>query len=154
MSHQPDLLMSLARDGPANLYPKLASERVMRITVPSGLTLSELSTQSGRPGLLVKMLLASKQWASLTYSLTWTGRAINRKHSIFRLQASVLAMNDDDFSSLPTPIARDYKDSIAPVFRNGIQQSDTLGRVIAGTPHPEFVEALMGYPIGWTDLKD
>jgi hypothetical protein len=149
-----DQLTLFQQDGPASLYPKLALERVQRITVASGLKLSDLSPNSGPLGLLVKMLLASKQWASMTYSLTWTGRAINPKHSIFRLRASVLDTNDDAFSSLPTPIARDWKDSEAPVFRNGIRQKDTLGRVIGGTPHPEFVEEVMGYPIGWTDLED
>jgi hypothetical protein len=28
------------------------------------------------------------------------------------------------------------------------------GKRISGSLNPEFVEYLMGYPIGWTDLKD
>jgi len=30
-------------------------------------------------------------------------------------------------------------------------QTPTLPDEIGGTPHPEFVEQLMGFRIGWTD---
>lgn len=56
-------------------------------------------------------------------------------------------------SSLPTPTSRDYKDGTAPRIRNGRLQRDTLGRAIGGPPNPTFVEWLMGFPNGWTDLE-
>jgi hypothetical protein len=33
------------------------------------------------------------------------------------------------------------------------RNSMTIGAILGGTPNPEFAEWLMGWPIGWTDLK-
>jgi len=60
----------------------------------------------------------------------------------------------------PTPTARDYKGcSPGGRFRNGVKQLDTVDRVVnhldgPGALNPMFVEWLMGYPTGHTDLKD
>jgi hypothetical protein len=67
----------------------------------------------------------------------------------------------------PTPAARDYKgangyettikklaDGGRPhldQFPNAVQLAE--GRSIRGTLNPQWVEWLMGFPIGWTDLK-
>jgi hypothetical protein len=53
----------------------------------------------------------------------------------------------------PTPTSRDWKDGSAPRFREGVQQFDTLGRAVGGTLNPQWVEWLMGFPVGWTDLS-
>ena len=53
----------------------------------------------------------------------------------------------------PTPVARMYKDngkSPSELERN----SETLAMVAGGSLNPTWVEWLMGYPKGWTDLKD
>jgi len=53
----------------------------------------------------------------------------------------------------PTPTARDYKDngkSPAELARN----SKTLATHAGGQLNPQWVEWLMGYPVGWTELKD
>tara|TARA_Y100001937_G_scaffold60064_1_gene82361 strand:- start:131 stop:721 length:591 start_codon:yes stop_codon:yes gene_type:complete len=52
----------------------------------------------------------------------------------------------------PTPTARDYKDngsSPAELARNSV----TLATHAGGSLNPQWVEWLMGYPEGWTDLK-
>lgn len=52
---------------------------------------------------------------------------------------------------LPTPCARDYKDngsSPAELARN----STTLATKAGGPLNPTWVEWLMGWPLGWTDL--
>jgi hypothetical protein len=63
----------------------------------------------------------------------------------------------------PTPAARDWKDGRKPYSRkkNGEATQDTIGRVLAasgetegGLLNPTWVEWLMGFPIGWTDLED
>jgi len=63
----------------------------------------------------------------------------------------------------PTPTARDWKDGRKPYDRkkNGEATQDTIGRLLAkrgetkdGLLNPTWVEWLMGYPEGWTDLKD
>ena len=50
----------------------------------------------------------------------------------------------------PTPQATDWKRDGRP---HGFDQQD-LPRVIGGQLNPTWVEALMGYPFGWTDLSD
>jgi hypothetical protein len=53
----------------------------------------------------------------------------------------------------PTPTARDWrsgKASQATMDRN----SRPLSEVIGGQLNPTWVEWLMGFPIGWTDLED
>ena len=55
--------------------------------------------------------------------------------------------------SFPTPTARDHKDngsSPAELNRN----TKTLATHAGGTLASEWVELLMGYPKGWTDLKN
>ena len=63
---------------------------------------------------------------------------------------------------LPTPKARDYRTGDNPDSRrarekqSGACHSPDLNDVAApsGQLNPEFVEWLMGYPAGWTELKD
>jgi len=52
----------------------------------------------------------------------------------------------------PTPTAHTAKETNAPseAFRN----EPTLASLVGGSLNPQWVEWLMGYPIGWTDLKD
>ena len=82
-----------------------------------------------------------------------------------------LAKRADDYGNLeevvartmwPTPTARDYKDSgeNMNLYRNE-RQNTQLGVVAkrsepqrVGSLNPQWVEWLMGYPEGWTDLKD
>jgi hypothetical protein len=53
----------------------------------------------------------------------------------------------------PTPTARDYKDnghSPAELARNSV----TLATHAGGSLNPAWVEWLMGYPVGYTDLNN
>ena len=60
----------------------------------------------------------------------------------------------------PTPTARDYKGQnsmkhINEKPRHNSQLPNALRKEgIIGSLNPTWVEWLMGYPIGWTDLKD
>lgn len=56
---------------------------------------------------------------------------------------------------MPTPCARDWKDGLTPA-RNG-KHSPSVAVAVAASGHtgylnPAFVEVIMGFPIGWTDL--
>jgi len=51
----------------------------------------------------------------------------------------------------PTPQARDHKGASGRSMK-GLEKD--LPFVIGGSPNPEWVEWLMGFPIGWTDLED
>jgi hypothetical protein len=64
--------------------------------------------------------------------------------------------------TLPTPCKRDYKGMSSKKWRertpaearkSGCKSWATLPDAIGGTPHPEFLEAVMGFPIGHTELR-
>ena len=52
------------------------------------------------------------------------------------------------YGMLPTPTLADSKN----VGRNGLHQNN-LHKITEFHLNPEFVEEMMGFPIGWTDLK-
>ena len=59
----------------------------------------------------------------------------------------------------PTPTSRDWKGPGQGRIRNGKLQTDTVDRAVlhrtgTGQLNPTWVEWLMGYPSGWTALKD
>jgi hypothetical protein len=63
--------------------------------------------------------------------------------------------NGNESSSWPTPAAQDGKNSTLPPSQ---EHRDTLpGQLIRqgqqGYLNPEFVETLMGFPQGWTDIS-
>lgn len=51
----------------------------------------------------------------------------------------------------PTPMATDAKNNGSPGQQR--RHSPQLGAVVGGALNPQWVEWLMGWPIGWTDLK-
>jgi hypothetical protein len=57
----------------------------------------------------------------------------------------------DAVKKYPTPTRRDYKSGTGAQDRPG--HSPPLSNVIGGTLNPTWVEWLMGWPLGWTDLK-
>jgi hypothetical protein len=57
----------------------------------------------------------------------------------------------DAVKKFPTPTRRDYKSGTGAQDRPG--HSPPLSNVIGGTLNPTWVEWLMGWPLGWTDLK-
>lgn len=58
--------------------------------------------------------------------------------------------------SFRAPNARDWKGMSAKSWRERTtgDPTPTLPDQIGGVPHPEFVEELCGFPIGWSDLED
>ena len=68
-------------------------------------------------------------------------------------------INENGFSYWPTPTCRDYKDtgkwtSLARfVDKKRLACSLAAIEKVSGQMNPAFPEFLMGFPIGWTDLK-
>lgn len=52
---------------------------------------------------------------------------------------------------LPTPMAHNAKEGAYPA--EGKRNTPTLAWFLGGKIHPEYTEWMMGWPIGWTDLK-
>ena len=79
--------------------------------------------------------------------------------SLSNLREAVNPRTQEIFNSLlPTPTATDYKGRSGQGFidRHGKRRiSDVLTRIGDNTYlNPQFVEEMMGFPIGWTDVKD
>ena len=62
-----------------------------------------------------------------------------------------LSLNDQIAHLYPTPTASDAKNNGNPLREN--RHSPGLNGAAGGSLNPNFVEALMGFPIGWTELK-
>ena len=53
-----------------------------------------------------------------------------------------------------TPCARDYKGYTMRYGESVCNQLREIWPDTSGAPHPEFVEEILGFPLGWTDLED
>lgn len=73
-------------------------------------------------------------------------RAFTRGHGISLPQHTRL---------FPTPAARDYRSPNSKPYaeRGGGKKGEQLPNFVGGQLNPNWVEWLMGYPIGWTALK-
>lgn len=59
--------------------------------------------------------------------------------------------NTENWASLPTPVARDWKGRST---RNGALPNSFVPTGGGTYLNPSFVEEMMGYPVGWTDLSN
>lgn len=173
---QPSLL---PQDSLASLSVLPGSNSAKQMTATSGLKLSQLLKPSNLTGYCLKMLLESSTWHSTLCYLTWKVRTTPLKRLLFQLVPSTLGTDEIGFGLWPTTTNRDWKgerqgynrgwgidpnDAIkmlpTPEAQNqgGYQVSNgkkipRLGTVIGGQLNPNWVEWLMGFPIGWTDLN-
>ena len=53
----------------------------------------------------------------------------------------------------PTPTERDFKSADMNPYSNRFSQKTELNSVVGGQLNPTWVEWLMGFPLGWTDLS-
>ena len=67
------------------------------------------------------------------------------------LKEVVNGLWDKEFPMLPPPMAHNAKEGGYPAEYT--RNTPTLGAHCGGKIHPEFTEWMMGWPIGWTDLK-
>lgn len=167
-------------DSPASRSVSPGSAEARRMTVTSGLRCSELLKKSGPLGLLEKTLLESSIWRSTRCYLTWKTKDTKQGRLLFRLAASTPRTGGTDAPLWHTPTANDGKNSSMPPSQAARKQlvgqvmrqmmwttpcaSDSTvssGRgnhrsmrtEIGGQLNPTWVEWLMGFPLGWTDLS-
>jgi hypothetical protein len=106
------------------------------------------------------MFLDTSTWASTKCYLTWKVKATPSNHLLFQLAPSMPRTDETGFGLWPTPTANED----AAGTPNGKMQAmlgnhpDVRGTTPEewqrGSLNPQWVEWLMGYPSGWTDLKD
>ena len=172
-----------AAGSPANLSVVPGSVEAIRMTAISGQKLFDVSKHSGPLGSLVRMCLASSLWHSTRCVLIWKHSTTPSGRSVYRLVPSMRRISVNDSGLWPTPNARDHKDVGVNVdWKKVAKKSRLAGRVMLATPrsndyrgpcysgsrqalsmlptqiggalNPAWVEWLMGFPIGWTDLGD
>lgn len=156
-------------------------EKVKQMNDIYGLKCLELSKEYSQIGLLTKMLLEVYPTESWTKKyLTWKVKNTKCKHLIYQLLPQVRHIKGDGLSLLPTPKtkmrdcpsererkspnleaymkmyatpqSRDYRTGQLERWKNP-KRSRNLNDQMGGKLNPEFVEWVMGFPTGWTDLN-
>lgn len=152
------------------------------MTAISGRRCLTLSRLSGPLGSLEKTLLGTSRWASTRCFLTWKAKATPQGRLLFRLSPVTPRTDATGAGLWQTPVADDAPDrksgkvnsrgepklsaqvklwptpTTQDASNNGPpsqQKRNTppLNAVVGGSLNPTWVEWLMGYPAGWTDLK-
>jgi len=152
----------------ANLSVLPGSEKAKMMTVTSGRKLSDCSKKSGPLGLLVKMLLGTSHWASTKCFLTWRASVTPGNRLLYRLVPSTpLAEETESLLSpmFPTPAAsdtrglNDYEKTMVKLTNGERAHLGQLPNYLMiltgkrGRTNPDFVEKIMGFPTGWTELE-
>jgi len=167
----------------ANLGVLQGSEEAQKMTVTSGQLWLPLLKSYGLDGSLAKMCeaLLTNHWASSVVYLTWKASDIKPRHLLFQLApwtpstdeigsgllhtptatANQMApsMRDRDPGSWwPTPTASDHRGAPRNRFKGSEKSHGNLCEEVRenqndGQLNPQWVEWLMGFPEGWTDLE-
>lgn len=154
---------------PASPSHQAGSAWAMKMTAHSGRKCFASLPRSGPLGYLARTLMVSYPWRSTACYLTWTVQATKQLRLLFRLVPSERRTLGTGFLwLLKTPNAADskgyYKLSKATAFKrivleNGLHQTHWMQEAILltnlkrGAANPQFVEVMMGFPPGWTDLE-
>ena len=96
--------------------------------------------------------------------MTWKIKCTPHSRLVFQLAASKLPIKETGYFVWPTPAAHEGRLGYQrrDTMKKGTQKSLTTividlegGRQkVTGQLNPKWVEWLMGFPIGWTDLED
>src|SRR3990167_3920265 len=178
-SHQ--LMSSLAASLASPLVSP-GSDVARRMTATSGRKCAALLKKSGPLGSWLRMCLASSSWRSTRCYLTWKPSGTPSGRLLFRLAPS-MPRTDGSGSGLwatPKAVSGDYQRSHGRTILNlsgqvrmwptprssegsggrwGLEKPNRRGHTrglrdyVDGSLNPAWVEWLMGFPIGWTDLK-
>jgi hypothetical protein len=150
-----------------------ASNEARKMTAISGRKYSKLFKQNDPLGLFARMLLDTSTWASTKCYLTWKVKPITEsKHFVLELYPSMLHIEDNESGLWPTPRVSDIEGGVVKNVelrngsysrknKDGVRWGVKLKDAVhyseqdkAGSLNPQWVEWLMGYPEGWTDLED
>ena len=108
--------------------------------------------KSGRDGSFAKTLLDTLNSASTPYCLTWTMRATPQRRLLFQLAPSGRLIGGIEYGLLPTPLASDCRgrwgNKADNLLRNYLPKR--FGGIYL---HPSLLEAMMGFPSGWSEPR-
>ena len=133
----------------ASHFPSPGNDEARRMTVTSGRKCCALLKSCSPVLLLVKMLLESSVWRSTRCLLTWKPQGTKQGRLLFRLAPSTPRTGETGVRSWPTPRANA---GTGPSHSPGRQGAPDLQTAIGGLLNPDWVEWLMGFPAGWTEV--
>jgi len=159
--NMPDELMSSAAAIPANLSAWQDKDVARLMKDISGRRCLDSYEKSGRDGSLPRMLLDTLISVSTRLPHRWSLKASPSGRLIFALLPLTRTIVGKGYGLLPTPTASDCKGASVNC-RKLIERDLSYLRFYlhfhvkpdysVSYPHPSFVEGMMGYPIGHTDL--
>lgn len=88
---------------------------------------------------------------SVLFSETWPRSGTMRSGCAFRRASVEHPMSGRAYGFLPTPTCHNAKEGAWPAEYT--RRTPTLATHAGGKINPEWTEWLMGWPLGWTDLK-
>ena len=157
---------SSLEDTLASLSPSQVEKRVKMIRDTSGQSILDLSKNSGQLGLLEKMLVDTLNSVSTPLSRTWKVKTTPLGRLVFQLRASAPTTKEKESGLWRTPDAHGGRgpssekrmkmklEKKMPISLNDQVAHLRGGREkTTGQLNPTWVEWLMGYPSGWTDLN-
>jgi hypothetical protein len=150
-----DQSISSQQDFLASHLATPGSDEARMMTATSGRRCLESYGKWVHDTSLVRMLLESSVWASEKCYLTWRLRATVSDVPLFQLVPSTPHTEGTASGLWPTATSRDYKDT-GDCART-VEENCLLGRAVGpslekGNLNADWVELLMGFPLGWTDL--
>jgi hypothetical protein len=93
------------------------------------------------------------------FSETWPSAGMMRNGKTYQRQPWALPIAENASGLLPTPTKSDAKGSPRNRWNGNEKSHGNLCEVLRDGPndpiypHPDFVEQMMGFPTGWTDLQ-
>lgn len=144
----------------ASLFPSPGSKKARQMTVTSGRQCLKLLSAQDPAGSWLRTLLVTSQWDSTKCCLTWKAKTTPRGRLLYRLVPSMPPTAATESSFWPTPNSSDFRDR-GNLSMPSIQRRKRLGKQLnlsmvvskeSGALNPEWVEWLMGFPAGWTNL--
>lgn len=91
------------------------------------------------------------------FSETWPRWGLMRDGECWEQPVLALRISETEYGLWPTPntcdATRGSPETPEQKLKRGANTGWSLIDELGYCPHPEFVEWLMGWPVGWTDLK-
>jgi len=151
--------MSLLQDFLANHSAMQEKEKVEWMIGISGMKLLESLGKLNQDGLLAKMcsalLVSKKVWSSNKCNLIWKKKITKSNVLLYQLQVLMRGTIEKESGLLPTPNTMDYivRKGMRPSRAATNRKSGYLSEIIGKKINPNFLELMMGYPQGWTDIE-
>ena len=116
-----------------------------------GASLPESLAKLNQSGSWLKTPITCEPRVLDEFSKIWPASGMMLRGECYPLKTVEPITNENECGLLPTPTSHNAKEGGYPA--EGTRNTPTLGWVLGGKINPQFTEWMMGWPIGWTDLK-